>query len=79
MYEYRFAQFAALRQEQRMVAELAETNTILTETMRALTDAQDRMIHAEKMASLGRFASGIAHELRNPLNFTLNFCHLLFF
>lgn len=76
MYENRFAQFKALRQEQQMVAQLAETNRILNETMHALTDAQDRMIHSEKMASLGRFATGIAHELRNPLNFTLNFSKL---
>jgi signal transduction histidine kinase len=73
MYEDRFAQFTALRKEQHMVARLAETNESLQEAMSALTDAQDRMIHSEKMASLGRFATGLAHELRNPLNFTLNF------
>ena len=75
-YEIRFEQFRALRKEQQMVARLAETNNSLQEAMRALTDAQDRMIHSEKMASLGRFATGIAHELRNPLNFTLNFSRL---
>jgi len=76
MYENRYAQFRALRQEQRTVAKLAETNAILQQTMSALTEAQDRMIHSEKMASLGRFATGVAHELRNPLNFTLNFAKL---
>ncbi len=76
MYENRYAQFIALRQEQRTVVKLGETNTFLEETMSALTDAQDRLIHSEKMASLGRFATGIAHELRNPLNFTLNFSKL---
>jgi signal transduction histidine kinase len=33
-----------------------------------LKDAQQRILHAEKMAVLGTFASGLAHEVRNPLN-----------
>lgn len=33
-----------------------------------LRNAQDRIIHNEKMAVLGTFASGLAHEVRNPLN-----------
>lgn len=33
-----------------------------------LSDAQDRVIQQEKMAVLGTFASGLAHEVRNPLN-----------
>jgi len=33
-----------------------------------LKDAQQRMLQAEKMAVLGTFASGLAHEVRNPLN-----------
>jgi signal transduction histidine kinase/putative methionine-R-sulfoxide reductase with GAF domain len=35
---------------------------------RKLKDAQERMIHSETMAALGTFASGLAHEVRNPLN-----------
>jgi signal transduction histidine kinase len=33
-----------------------------------LKDAQSRMIQSEKMAAVGTFASGLAHEVRNPLN-----------
>lgn len=33
-----------------------------------LKDAQERIIRSEKMAVLGTFASGLAHEVRNPLN-----------
>lgn len=33
-----------------------------------LLDAQKQVYHAEKLASIGRFASGIAHEINNPLN-----------
>jgi signal transduction histidine kinase len=35
---------------------------------RELKEAQERIIRSEKMAVLGTFASGLAHEVRNPLN-----------
>jgi signal transduction histidine kinase len=53
-------------------AAVAVENARLYEEARAalheLRNAQDRVIHNEKMAVLGTFASGLAHEVRNPLN-----------
>lgn len=48
--------------------ELAENVRSLNETNRALTEARDELIHAEKLASVGRLAAGLAHEIGNPLN-----------
>ena len=38
--------------------------------------AQDRLVQTEKLASLGQLTAGIAHEIKNPLNFVNNFSAL---
>lgn len=44
---------------------------------REITEAHEQMVGAEKLASLGRMAAGVAHELNNPLTGVLTFAHLL--
>ncbi len=42
----------------------------------ALQNAQDDLVTQQKLASLGAMTAGIAHEMRNPLNFVMNFAEL---
>src|SRR6266403_4507943 len=44
--------------------------------LRDLQTAQDRLVQTEKLASLGQLTAGIAHEIKNPLNFVNNFANL---
>jgi len=48
----------------------------LAQTVDDLRSAQDRLIQSEKLASLGQLTAGIAHEIKNPLNFVNNFATL---
>ena len=45
-------------------------------TLADLRRTQDRLVQSEKMASLGQLTAGIAHEIKNPLNFVNNFSEL---
>jgi signal transduction histidine kinase len=45
----------------------------LGRSLEELRTAQDRLIQTEKLASLGQLTAGIAHEIKNPLNFVNNF------
>ena len=47
------------------------------ERTRELVDMQARLIQSEKLASLGKLAAGIAHEINNPLGGVLIYTHLL--
>jgi PAS domain S-box-containing protein len=44
--------------------------------LRELQTAQDRLVQTQKLASLGQLIAGIAHEIKNPLNFVNNFAAL---
>jgi C4-dicarboxylate-specific signal transduction histidine kinase len=45
----------------------------LTKSLEDLRATQDRLVQTQKLASLGQLTAGIAHEIKNPLNFVNNF------
>jgi len=56
--------------------ELSEQKETLQIALADLKSSQLQLVQKEKMASLGEMASGIAHEIQNPLNFVTNFSEL---
>ncbi|MBX9786066.1 MAG: GHKL domain-containing protein [Alphaproteobacteria bacterium] len=53
--------------------QLDRKNQQLEKTLMNLKKAQNQIIIQEKLASLGALTAGIAHEIKNPLNFIINF------
>ena len=60
----------------RLFDEVQARTKELAASLDDLRRAQDRLIQSEKLASLGQLTAGIAHEIKNPLNFVNNFSAL---
>jgi len=57
----------------RLLNELRQRTDDLSQSLEDLRTTQDRLVQTEKLASLGQLTAGIAHEIKNPLNFVNNF------
>src|SRR6202040_3603740 len=60
----------------RLFDEVQQRTRELSQSLDDLRTAQDRLVQTEKLASLGQLTAGIAHEIKNPLNFVNNFSAL---
>jgi two-component system, NtrC family, sensor kinase len=60
----------------RLFNEVQARTRELSQSLDNLRAAQDRLVQTEKLASLGQLTAGIAHEIKNPLNFVNNFAAL---
>ena len=61
----------------RPLGEIKRAYRQLRDAHDALKQAQQQLLHSEKMASLGRLVAGVAHELNNPISFVLGNVHVL--
>jgi two-component system, NtrC family, sensor histidine kinase HupT/HoxJ len=61
----------------RPMGEIKRAYQQLQQTHEALKQAQQQLLHSEKLASLGRLVAGVAHELNNPISFVLGNVHAL--
>lgn len=58
---------------EKLAEELQEKNETIEKALADLREAQDQIIASQKLAELGELTAGVAHEIKNPLNFVKNF------
>ena len=61
---------------EKLAADLQSKNSELEAVLADLQKAQDQIVMREKLAALGELTAGVAHEIKNPLNFVKNFAEI---
>jgi len=68
--------YSDITERKRAEAEISAARDTAEKALQELQTAQASLLHAQKMAALGQLTAGIAHEIKNPLNFVNNFAEL---
>jgi signal transduction histidine kinase len=76
VFEQAHIRFNDLQIAEKQERQIREERDRLADTLKELRATQEQLIQQEKLASLGQLTAGIAHEIKNPLNFVNNFSEL---
>jgi two-component system NtrC family sensor kinase len=68
--------YSDVTERKRAEEEIRTARDTAERALQGLQTAQASLVHAQKMAALGQLTAGIAHEIKNPLNFVNNFAEL---
>jgi two-component system NtrC family sensor kinase len=68
--------YSDVTERKRAEEEIRAARDTAEKALQELQRAQASLVHAQKMAALGQLTAGIAHEIKNPLNFVNNFAEL---
>jgi two-component system NtrC family sensor kinase len=68
--------YSDITERNRAETEIRAARDTAERALQELQAAQASLLHAQKMAALGQLTAGIAHEIKNPLNFVNNFAEL---
>ena len=68
--------YSDITERKRAEANIRAARDAAEKALQELRTAQASLLHAQKMAALGQLTAGIAHEIKNPLNFVNNFADL---
>jgi signal transduction histidine kinase len=68
--------YSDITERKRAEAEIHAARDTAERALQELKTTQASLLHAQKMAALGQLTAGIAHEIKNPLNFVNNFADL---